>query len=93
MAYIYVIGGQNKPYKIGITNNPERRLKTLQTGHPNKLFIHYTEEIDSTQVRHIEQTIHKLINRHRLQGEWFDLELNEAIAEVKYARMRYLKDS
>jgi predicted GIY-YIG superfamily endonuclease len=61
MAYVYVIGGTEKPYKIGITNNPERRLNNLQTGHPFELKIHYTEKIPESQVRLIEQTIHKTI--------------------------------
>jgi len=92
MAYIYVIGEHQKPYKIGITNNPERRLKNLQTGHPKKLYIHYTEMISDNQVRELEQIIHETIRHKRMHGEWFDIELNEAIAEVKYARIRYSND-
>jgi hypothetical protein len=92
MNFIYVIGGTEKPYKIGITNNPGRRLKNLQTGHPSKLRIHHVEPIPDDQVRLIEQTIHKTINHKRLQGEWFDITLEDAIAEVKFARIRYLKD-
>ena len=54
MNYIYVIGGTEKPYKIGITNNLKRRLKDIQTGHPFKLQVHYSEEIPIEQVRLIE---------------------------------------
>ena len=92
MSYIYVIGGTDKPYKIGISNDPKRRLKDLQTGHPNKLKIHYKEKVPTDQVRLIEQTIHKTINHRRTHGEWFDLELDQAIAEVKFARIRYVKE-
>lgn len=92
MAYIYVIGEQCPPYKIGITNNPDRRLKNLQTGHPKKLTIHYTESIPENKVKELEQIIHKTIGHKRLVGEWFDIQLSEAIAEVKYARIRYLTD-
>lgn len=92
MSFIYVIGGKHKPYKIGITNNPNRRLKNLQTGHPNKLSIHYTEEIPDSCVKLLEKLIHKNVGRYKTHGEWFDIELNEAIAEVKFARIRYLKD-
>jgi hypothetical protein len=92
MNYIYVIGGTNKPYKIGITGNLEQRLKNLQTGHPYELKIHYIEEIPESQVRLLEQTIHKTIKYRKTHGEWFDIELEDAIAEVKHARIRYLKD-
>ena len=92
MSYLYVIGGNVKPYKIGITTNPERRLKNLQTGHPHKLRIHYKEEIPDNQVRLLEQTIHRVIKHRQTHGEWFDIDLDQAISEVKYARIRYLKD-
>ena len=67
-------------------------MKNLQTGHPSKLKIYHVELIPDDQVRLIEQTIHKTINHKRLKGEWFDISLEDAIAEVKYARIRYLKD-
>jgi len=92
MNFIYVIGGTEKPYKIGITNNPTIRLKNLQTGHPSKLRIHHIEPIPDDQVRLLEQTIHKTIKHKKTHGEWFDIDLEQAIAEVKYARIRYLKD-
>ena len=92
MNYIYVIGGTEKPYKIGITNNLKRRLKDIQTGHPFKLHVHYSEEIPMEQVRLIEQNIHNTIRHKKTHGEWFDISLEDAIAEVKHARIRYLKD-
>lgn len=92
MNYIYVIGGTEKPYKIGITRNLEQRLKNLQTGHPYELKIHYKEEIPESQVRLIEQTIHKTIKHKQTHGEWFDISLEDAISEVKFAKIRYLKD-
>lgn len=91
-SYIYVIGTDKKPYKIGFSNNPKRRLKDLQTGHPNQLTIHYIEAIPKDQVKSIEKSIHEVLRPHREKGEWFNLELHEAIAEVKFARIRYLKD-
>lgn len=92
MAYLYVIGGTEKPYKIGITNNPARRLKNLQTGHPKKLKLHHIELIPDDQVRLLEQTIHNTIKHRKTHGEWFDVDLEQAISEVKHARIRYLKD-
>ena len=92
MAYVYVIGSTEKPYKIGITGNLEQRLKNLQTGHPYELKIHYIEEIPESQVKLIEQKIHKTIKHKQTHGEWFDISLDDAISEVKFARIRYLKD-
>lgn len=92
MAYIYIIGSTIKPYKIGITKNPNQRLKSLQTGHPNKLNILYKDEVPDDKVRYLEKVIHSTINYSRTKGEWFNIELEEAINEIKYAKMRYLKD-
>jgi hypothetical protein len=91
-SYIYVIGTDKKPYKIGFSNKPARRLKDLQTGHPEQLTIHYLECIPKDQVKFIEKSIHSVLRHRRAKGEWFDLELEEAIAEVKFARIRYLQD-
>ncbi len=37
---IYVIGPIGGPYKIGMTENIEVRLRTLQTGHWQPLLLH-----------------------------------------------------
>lgn len=42
---IYAIGDGNK-VKIGYSKNPQKRLKQLQTGHPNKLKLLHTWEGD-----------------------------------------------
>lgn len=91
-SYIYIIGGNSPPYKIGFSANPHKRLASLQTGYPSKLFLHYTEELKEYQVRSIEKYIHKMMNYKRTHGEWFDLELKEAINEVKFAIIRNIKD-
>lgn len=42
---IYAIGDGNK-VKIGYSKNPQKRLKQLQTGQPNKLKLLHTWEGD-----------------------------------------------
>lgn len=91
-SWIYVIGSDTKPYKIGFSKNPEKRLKQLQTGHPKKLKIHHLEEINSNEVLIIEKNIHKENKFKKSHGEWFDLELEEAIAEIKFALIKYSKE-
>lgn len=91
-SFIYIIGGESKPYKIGLSKNPIQRLKNLQTGFPSELKIHYTHEVESKQVRFIEKSIHDIMNYKRTHGEWFDLTLSEAIAEVQFAIIRHEKD-
>ena len=86
---IYIIGGEQKPYKIGFSANPQQRLKSLQTGFPTKLKLYYTKEISESKVKFIEKQIHRVIARKRTKGEWFDIELEDAISEVNFAAIRY----
>lgn len=68
--YLYVIASLEMGVcKIGISNNPEDRLKGLQTGFPFPLVI--LEKIP--QLEHKEREIHQLLSDFKLLGEWFDL--------------------
>lgn len=86
-----MIGDTVSPYKIGFTKDPDKRLRTLQTGNPKKLQIHYKEMIGENEVKYIEKQIHKELKRKQVSGEWFNVSLDDAISEVKYAVMRYTK--
>ena len=61
-------------YKIGITNNPERRLKQCQTGNPKQLsYVCIVERPNKASAIFLEKSIHAGLKQHRLQGEWFKL--------------------
>lgn len=91
--FIYIIGSNEAsaigPYKIGFSKNPETRLRSLQTGNSDKLKVLYTENIDKTRVRFIESQIHTNLKHRQIKGEWFNISLESAILEVKYANIRY----
>src|SRR5690606_41006506 len=42
---LYIIGPVSGPQKIGFSKNPQKRLKSLQTAHPQQLILHYTKEV------------------------------------------------
>lgn len=88
---IYIIGSEelSYTYKIGFSKIPEKRLKSLQTGYPTKLKLYYTKEISESKVKFIEKEIHKVIAHKRTKGEWFNIDLNDAISEVNFAVIRY----
>jgi hypothetical protein len=65
---IYVIQrGDNGPIKIGLSENPERRLKQLQTGNGEPLRLIAVIEGN----RRLEQEIHSTLHNHQGIGEWF----------------------
>ena len=91
--FIYVIGPYTHgPIKIGFTKDLHRRLKGIQTGHPEPLKIHYSVEVPDNQTRTIESIIHKENKFQRTSGEWFNLSISEGIQEVQHAVIRYLKE-
>jgi Meiotically up-regulated gene 113 len=72
MSCCYVIAGNHGLVKIGMSTNPEARLATLQTGSPHKLRLAYVlaTNIDAAQ---IEGEVHRILDKNRCAGEWFDV--------------------
>lgn len=80
--YIYLI--QNKEtlkYKIGVSKNPKKRLKQLQTGSGEDLII--KEIYKSDIARKIESTFHNRYSHVRKRGEWFDLSISEEVEFIE----------
>tara|TARA_R110000868_G_C10460587_1_gene727334 strand:- start:48 stop:548 length:501 start_codon:yes stop_codon:yes gene_type:complete len=55
-----------KLYKIGFSNNPIKREKTLQSEKPNIKMIKVFD-------KNIEKELHTKYNDFRVRGEWFNL--------------------
>lgn len=91
-SFIYVIGeadSSRKSVKIGISQDPQDRLRQLQTGHPEKLSIHHLEPVEPARARIFERFIHDEIAYLRSHGEWFRLTPEEAIGEVRFAIIKW----
>jgi Meiotically up-regulated gene 113 len=90
--YVYIIGSDQPPYKVGISVNPLHRLRALQTGHPEKLHVHYQVATDAAQTKLLETVIHRHIKFHRTHGEWFDMALADLKLQVDFVMIRYADD-
>lgn len=68
MAVYFIRAGHSGPVKIGTADDPERRLRHLQTAHYETLRIIRTLDggVD------VESWLHKRYKKHRIRGEWFD---------------------
>ena len=89
VSYIYVIGSDNPPYKVGISRDPAKRLKSLQTGHPFPLQLHFTKATDICKTKLLETVIHRHIKFHRTHGEWFNINLTDLKLQVDFVMIRY----
>lgn len=74
MKYVYLIQSlEDGYYKIGISKNPQKRIKQLQTGNSSelKLIVFYQSDIANK----IENVLHNRYSHFRKEGEWFDLSI------------------
>ena len=70
--YVYLIQmGRNRAYKIGISNDPQKRLESMQTANPYKLKLLHTIKADNAATA--EEELHRLLYATRMEGEWFKL--------------------
>ncbi len=67
-SYVYFIGGEGTPVKIGLSTCPYERLAHLQTAHWIELRILALIEGGLA----VERYYHRRWSRHRLLGEWFE---------------------
>jgi predicted GIY-YIG superfamily endonuclease len=70
--YLYVIEANNNGqilYKIGITNDLDKRIKNIRTGNPYPVQYVFNQEIE--QASKIERWLHIQFNKYRMEGEWF----------------------
>ena len=90
MNYIYIMRdtGDKTLYKFGISKNPLKRNKQLQTGNPNKLQLIFHIEIDDTiNIIKAEKVIHDYLKEKGLwkRGEWFCIKDEDSIVEIAKA--------
>lgn len=96
---MYIISNNQDAIKVGISKQPKKRLKQLQTSNPNRLSLVFTEEFECScnRLLKIEKMVHKelcSISKERV-GEWFKVN-NEDIERIKnviiWNRIRYEQD-
>lgn len=83
-AYVYVIGREEGPVKVGISSSPNSRLSQIQTACPFKVsLLHAEAMLDRNHALRHEADFHAVYAEKRLVGEWFDLEADYAIELIE----------
>jgi len=83
-THLYVISAGDL-FKIGITNNIERRMKALQTGNPHPLQLEYLDERKNPQKA--EKYLHREFQKNHVHGEWFE---NITLKDIRTKLMIFL---
>ena len=82
-CFVYLMYDTTNGYfKIGISNNPEYRERTLQSEKPTIEKICAKEYPNRTIASAIESALHKAYDSKRIRGEWFALDANDINAIV-----------
>lgn len=82
-CYVYLmLDVSNGYYKIGISNRPEYREKTLQSEKPTIEMICAKKYPNRSVASAIESALHKAYESKRLRGEWFTLDANDVNAII-----------
>lgn len=91
--FLYVIAeSADGPVKIGVANNPEKRLSQLQTGSSGELRLFHSEPCEADKASEVERRIHQELRPHRKKGEWFSIAVEQAVFEVTHGRIRWEAD-
>lgn len=90
-SHIYVITAEGAPIiKIGKADDPDDRVKRLQTGSPTKLTVAWTVQAKPQ----LEPLLHERFADYREGGEWFDLtELGAPVDVVRDEVERIRKEA
>mgnify|MGYP001246704266 CR=1 FL=1 len=83
ICFLYLMKDFNTGYhKIGISNTPEYREKTLQSEKPTIEMICNKQFVTRKIAHSFEQALHKTYADKRIRGEWFNLDQKD-IEELK----------
>ena len=69
-GYVYIIS-DGQFCKIGVANNVDERIKTLQIGNPNKITL--LASLLCKNPYTIEKFLHLLFATKHVSGEWYDI--------------------
>ena len=71
--------------KIGRSKDPQKRLKQLQTGNPNKLKLIAEFKGEGWK----EKILHERLEKYRLEGEWFSYDCVGSIPDSLYEQINW----
>lgn len=81
--FVYVVGPDIGPKKIGIAKNARGRLSQYKTHNVQNVDLLYSINCPSDKAKRIEKSVHALLGQHRDHGEWFNISLEKAKAAIR----------
>lgn len=86
-GYVYFIESDSGYIKIGKTFNLKTRMKSLKNASPHNLkLLCY---IKSDEYSELEMIFHKKFSEKRVNGEWFDIKIDNVLNFAKRKNLNY----
>lgn len=83
---VYIIQQRgSRLFKFGVSKDPRRRLKTLQTGNAAELALLIDFPCKDVSAYAAEATIHRYLKDCRVKGEWFEIESDDRVVSLASA--------
>lgn len=90
--YLYVIEDtSNGRVKLGYSQDPQARVRQLQTGNSSSLRLHHHAWVGD-RCGILERRLHREFAHHRCSGEWYNIPSDRAAHYVDYIIIRWLDD-
>ena len=87
--YLYCIS-DGSLCKFGYSVDPQRRLRSLQTGSSSRLSLVHCIVVEQDQGRVLEREFHREYARRRVRGEWFRCSVEEAVVWLTWFEIHYV---
>lgn len=90
MYYLYCISNDQGLCKFGFSKDPSARLRSLQTGSADPLFLIETVCVGSSDVSAMERLFHQEFGHLRVRGEWFRCSAETGAGYLQWFEIHYL---
>ncbi len=89
--YVYVIGHDSGPQKVGYSGDPAYRAWCLKVARKPHFSVHYQLEICAQDVIGVEVLAHWLLRDSALGKEWFNVTPKQAAGAIDRAAAMYAR--
>ena len=83
IKYVYAAMDSQKRIKIGISNNPEKRIKNLNIGNADKLKLVMVKKAEKPKYQS-ETELHKNFKAYKIRSEWFSSDILDLLDVEKH---------
>lgn len=88
--FLYCIANNQGQCKFGFSSDPDRRLRGLQTGSSDELFLIESIAVPADRVREYERLLHSEFAHRRVRGEWFSINAEEGALFLSWFYIHHL---